>query len=78
MGLLKKLEELLGNYADSGGILKQRQNSLNGQLEDLKDDVSNHEYRMESLEESLRKKICRFRCIDCTNATDPVIFGGHS
>ncbi|GEK09514.1 flagellar filament capping protein FliD [Pseudoalteromonas peptidolytica] len=55
-GVAKKLEELLGNYADSSGILKQRQNSLNSQLEDLKDDVSNHEYRMESLEESLRKK----------------------
>ncbi|MCF7514986.1 flagellar filament capping protein FliD [Pseudoalteromonas sp. L23] len=55
-GVAKQLEELLGNYVDSSGILKQRENSLNGQLDDLKDDVSNHEYRMQSLEESLRKK----------------------
>lgn len=55
-GIAKKLEGLLSNYVDSSGILKQRENSLNSQLDDLEDDIDNHEYRMESLEESLRKK----------------------
>ena len=55
-GIAKKLEDLLGNYVDSSGILKQRETSLNGQLDDLEDDIANHEYRMESMEQSLRKK----------------------
>ncbi|WP_419148800.1 flagellar filament capping protein FliD [Pseudoalteromonas 'SMAR'] len=55
-GIGKKLEGLLSNYVDSSGILKQRENSLNSQLDDLEDDIDNHEYRMASLEESLRKK----------------------
>lgn len=55
-GIAKKLEDLLGNYVDSSGILKQRETSLNGQLDELEDDIANHEYRMESIEQSLRKK----------------------
>ncbi|KZN55002.1 flagellar filament capping protein FliD [Pseudoalteromonas luteoviolacea] len=55
-GVAKELESLLGNYVDSGGLLKQREDSLNGQIKDLEDDVVNHEYRMQSLEERLRKQ----------------------
>lgn len=55
-GVAKQLEELLGNYVDSKGILKQRETSLNSQLDDLEDDVLNHEYRMKSMEEGLRQK----------------------
>ncbi|KZN32994.1 flagellar filament capping protein FliD [Pseudoalteromonas luteoviolacea] len=55
-GVAKELESLLGNYVDSGGIIKERETSLNGQLDDLEDDVLNHEYRMASFEERLRKQ----------------------
>ena len=55
-GVAKKLESLLGNYIDSGGLIKEREENLNGQLDDLEDDVTNHEFRMASLEESLRKQ----------------------
>ncbi|KZN70582.1 flagellar filament capping protein FliD [Pseudoalteromonas luteoviolacea] len=55
-GVAKELESLLGNYVDSSGLLKQREDSLNSQIKDLEDDVINHEYRMQSLEERLRKQ----------------------
>lgn len=55
-GVAKQLETLLGNYIDSGGLIKERETSLNGQLDDLEDDVANHEFRMASLEERLRKQ----------------------
>ncbi|MBE0367385.1 flagellar filament capping protein FliD [Pseudoalteromonas aurantia] len=55
-GVAKDLEKLLGNYIDSSGLIKQRETSLNGQLDDLKDDVANHQYRMESFEAGLRKQ----------------------
>ena len=55
-GVAKQLESLLENYVESDGIMKQRENSLNSQLDDLEDDVINHEYRMESLEQRLRKQ----------------------
>jgi flagellar hook-associated protein 2 len=55
-GVAKQLEALLGNYIDSGGLVKEREESLNGQLDDLEDDVANHEFRMASLEERLRKQ----------------------
>ncbi|MCG7537116.1 flagellar filament capping protein FliD [Pseudoalteromonas sp. OOF1S-7] len=55
-GVAKQLESLLGNYIDSSGLIKDREDSLNGQLSDLEDDVENHEYRMTSLEERLRKQ----------------------
>ncbi|MCP4588268.1 flagellar filament capping protein FliD [Pseudoalteromonas sp.] len=55
-GIAKQLESLLGNYIDSKGIMKQREDSLNSQLDDLEDDVINHEYRMESLEARLREQ----------------------
>ncbi|KZN47203.1 flagellar filament capping protein FliD [Pseudoalteromonas luteoviolacea] len=55
-GVAKQLESLLGNYVDSSGILKQREDSLNGQIKELEEDVLNHEYRMASLEDRLRKQ----------------------
>ncbi|OUS74688.1 flagellar cap protein [Pseudoalteromonas sp. A601] len=55
-GLANKFEALLSNYVDSDGIMKQRENSLNEQLDELEDDVINHEYRMESLEARLREQ----------------------
>ncbi|GKW51879.1 flagellar hook-associated protein 2 [Pseudoalteromonas sp. NCCP-2140] len=55
-GIAKQLESLLENYVENDGIMKQRENSLNSQLEDLEDDVANHEYRMESLEARLRQQ----------------------
>jgi flagellar hook-associated protein 2 len=55
-GVAKQLETLLGNYIDSGGLIKERETSLSGQLDDLEDDVANHEFRMASLEERLRKQ----------------------
>jgi flagellar hook-associated protein 2 len=55
-GVAKKLESLLGNYIDSDGLIKQRETDLNGQLDDLTDDVISHEYRMESFEQRLRKQ----------------------
>ncbi len=55
-GIAKQLESLLENYVETDGIMKQRENSLNSQLDDLEDDVANHEYRMESLEARLRQQ----------------------
>lgn len=55
-GIAKQLEGLLENYLDSDGIMKQREESLNGQLDELDDDVANHQYRMESLEARLRQQ----------------------
>ncbi|NHH91322.1 flagellar filament capping protein FliD [Pseudoalteromonas sp. MB47] len=55
-GIATKFEELLSNYVDKNGIMKQRENSLNQQLDELEDDVANHEYRMESLEARLREQ----------------------
>ena len=36
--------------------MNQRETSLNSQLDDLEDDVINHEYRMEELEARLRQQ----------------------
>ncbi|CAM3937448.1 flagellar filament capping protein FliD [Pseudoalteromonas byunsanensis] len=55
-GVASQLETLLSGYIDSGGLIKERETNLNGQLDDLEDDVANHEYRMASLEERLRKQ----------------------
>ncbi|NNG42197.1 flagellar filament capping protein FliD [Pseudoalteromonas sp. NEC-BIFX-2020_002] len=55
-GLAKQFEELLGNYVDSDGIMKQRETNLNTQIDDLEDDVINHEFRMGELEGRLRKQ----------------------
>jgi flagellar hook-associated protein 2 len=55
-GIAKKFEELLENYVDSDGILKQREDSLTAQRDDLEDDVANHEFRMSELEGRLRKQ----------------------
>ncbi|KID57728.1 flagellar cap protein [Pseudoalteromonas luteoviolacea CPMOR-1] len=55
-GVAKELESLLGNYVDSSGLLKQREDSLNSQIKELEDDVLDHEYRMASLEDRLRKQ----------------------
>jgi flagellar hook-associated protein 2 len=55
-GVAKQLESLLDNYVDSKGIIKQREDSLNSQLDELEDDKLNHQYRMTEFEASLRKK----------------------
>ncbi|MEZ7188611.1 flagellar filament capping protein FliD [Pseudoalteromonas sp. DY56-GL22] len=55
-GLATQFETLLENYVDSNGIIKQRETNLNAQLDDLEDDVANHEYRMTELEARLRKQ----------------------
>ncbi len=55
-GIATKIETLLSNYVDSDGIMKQREDSLNGQISDLEDDVENHQYRMTSLEAGLREQ----------------------
>ncbi|WP_046003944.1 flagellar filament capping protein FliD [Pseudoalteromonas rubra] len=55
-GVAKQLETLLDNYASSSGLIKDREDGLNSRISDLEDDVENHEYRMASLEERLRKQ----------------------
>ncbi|NIZ05168.1 flagellar filament capping protein FliD [Pseudoalteromonas sp. HF66] len=55
-GIAKQFESLLDNYIDSDGIIKQREENLNSQLDELEDDVANHQYRMEELEVRLRKQ----------------------
>ena len=55
-GIASKFETLLDNYVDTNGIMKQREDSLNGQISDLEDDVENHQFRMESLEARLREQ----------------------
>ncbi|WMO14144.1 flagellar filament capping protein FliD [Pseudoalteromonas piscicida] len=55
-GVGKQLESLLEGYTNSGGIMKQRENTLNEQLGDLEDDKENHNYRMTSLESRLREQ----------------------
>lgn len=55
-GIASKFEELLNNYVDTNGIMKQREDSLNGQISELEDDVENHQFRMESLEARLREQ----------------------
>ncbi|MCF2859360.1 flagellar filament capping protein FliD [Pseudoalteromonas sp. SMS1] len=55
-GVAKDLESLLGNYVDSGGLLKQREDDLTTQQKAIEDDVLKHQYRMESLEQRLRKQ----------------------
>lgn len=55
-GLAETFGSILENYVDTGGILKQRQDILNGLKDDLKDDRANHQYRMQQLEASLRNK----------------------
>ena len=55
-GIAKQLESLFDNYLDSKGIMNQRETNLNSQLDDLEDDVINHEYRMEELEARLRQQ----------------------
>jgi flagellar hook-associated protein 2 len=55
-GIASAFQGLIDNYIDSKGIIKERESSLNLQLDDLEDDVANHEYRMEQLEVRLRKQ----------------------
>jgi flagellar hook-associated protein 2 len=55
-GVAKKFEEMLDNYLDAGGIIKQREDDLNMQSDDLEEEVENHQYRMEQLEARLRKQ----------------------
>jgi len=55
-GVASQLKTLLENYTESGGIMKQREEDLNERIDKIEDDVLNHEYRMESLEQRLRKQ----------------------
>ncbi|GAP76090.1 flagellar hook-associated protein FliD [Pseudoalteromonas sp. SW0106-04] len=55
-GVAKKLDELLGSFVDSGGILKTREQDINNQIDELEDDVLDHQYRMGELETRLRKQ----------------------
>ena len=55
-GIASKFEELVNNYVDTNGIMKQREDSLNGQISELEEDVENHQFRMESLEARLREQ----------------------
>jgi len=55
-GLADTFGTILENYVDSSGVLKQRQDILNLQKDDLEDDRSNHQFRMQQLESSLRQK----------------------
>ncbi len=55
-GLADTFGAILENYVDSSGVLKQRQDILNLQKDDLEDDRINHEYRMQQMESSLRQK----------------------
>ncbi|WP_137167776.1 flagellar filament capping protein FliD [Salinimonas lutimaris] len=55
-GLAETFGSILETYVDSSGILKQRQDFINKQKDALEDDVIDHEYRMQQLEASLRKK----------------------
>jgi flagellar hook-associated protein 2 len=55
-GVASQLKTLLENYTESGGIIKQREEDLNERIDKIEDDVLNHEYRMESLEQRLRKQ----------------------
>ena len=55
-GIAETFGTILDNYVDSSGVLKQRQDILNLQKGDLEDDRLNHQFRMEQLESSLRKK----------------------
>lgn len=55
-GVASQLKNLLENYTESGGIMKQREEDLNERIDKIEDDVLNHEYRMESLEQRLRKQ----------------------
>ena len=55
-GLADTFGSILETYVDSSGILKQRQDFINKQQDALEDDVIDHEYRMQQLEASLRKK----------------------
>ncbi len=55
-GLAETFGSILESYADSSGILKQRQDILNLQKDEVEDELLNHEYRMERFEASLRDK----------------------
>jgi flagellar hook-associated protein 2 len=55
-GVAKKMEELLGNYVDSDGLLKERENLLNAELRNIKQDKIDHEEHIKSFEEGLRQK----------------------
>ncbi|GLX83125.1 flagellar filament capping protein FliD [Thalassotalea eurytherma] len=55
-GIASTFSTLLDNYVASDGTMKSREDGINLELGKLEDDVSNHEYRMEQLEISLRKQ----------------------
>ena len=55
-GIATVFSGLLDNYLESDGALIFRENSLNAELKQLENDKNNHDYRMEQLEVTLRKK----------------------
>ncbi|EKE80848.1 flagellar filament capping protein FliD [Idiomarina xiamenensis] len=55
-GIGSKFEEMLGNYLGSGGVISQREDSLDERLRGIADDREAHKYRMEQLEAQLREK----------------------
>lgn len=55
-GLADTFGKILDNYVDSSGVLKQRQDILNLEQDDLEDDRLDHQFRMQQLEAGLRKK----------------------
>ena len=55
-GIATVFSDLLDNYLESDGALIFREDSLNAELKQLENDRSNHDYRMEQLEVTLRKK----------------------
>ncbi len=55
-GIAVQFESFLEGYLNSDGTLKSRENSLEADLDQLEDDVANHDYRMEQLELTLRER----------------------
>jgi len=56
VGLAARLEDLIGNYIGSGGVLKSREESLQGQLDRIADEREALSERIEALETRLRAK----------------------
>ena len=50
------MQDLLSNYVDSDGLLKQRQDNLNRRIDDVEDDRLRLDYRVSQLESRLRRQ----------------------
>ncbi|AWL11620.1 Flagellar hook-associated protein [Saliniradius amylolyticus] len=55
-GISETFNNILSTYVETGGVLKDRQDYLNEELDDLTDDRLDHRYQMQQLESSLRDK----------------------